>query len=160
MRHQNEIKLRVWKIQTNLSYAFLRRAWVITLWAAILKRLPKARLLLKYRGFGAASTQRRFRARFAAHGIDPGRLEFQGETALADMFQQMQRLDLALDPFPFSGGLMSCYMLWMGVPIITWPGASVASRQGLTFLSNIGITDTLATRPGDYLDRAVALAMT
>jgi predicted O-linked N-acetylglucosamine transferase (SPINDLY family) len=131
---------------------------VIALWAGILRRLPESKLLFKYKGFGAPSTQKRFQEQFVAHGIDASRLEFQGESPLAQMYAEMNRVDLALDPFPFSGGLMTCYTLWMGVPVLTLPGESFASRQGIDFLSAIGITETIAANAQDYIDKAVTLA--
>ena len=94
-------------------------AAVIGLWAAILRRLPQARLRLKYKGFGDAACQQDFSARFAAHGIDPARLVFAGASPEAAMFTAIQAVDLALDPFPFTGGLMACLTLWLGVPVLT-----------------------------------------
>jgi predicted O-linked N-acetylglucosamine transferase (SPINDLY family) len=46
----------------------------------------------------------------------------------------------------------------MGVPVITWPGATFASRHSLSHLSNVGLTETLARDQQDYVERAVALA--
>ena len=133
-------------------------AEVISLWAEILRRLPQSRLLLKYKGFGDARCQQDFIAQFVALSITPDRLTFAGASPPADMFAAMQNVDLALDPFPFSGGLMTCLTLWMGVPVLTLPMETFASRQGLSFLTAIGIADTLATSRQDYVEKAVALA--
>lgn len=131
---------------------------VLTLWAKILKRVPHSKLLLKYQGFGEIECRKRFEQKFAALSVTPERLEFQSRSDLPELFAIMQTMDIALDPFPFSGGLMSAMILWMGVPTITLPGETFASRQGLSFFSTIGITDTIATSPQDYIDKAVALA--
>jgi predicted O-linked N-acetylglucosamine transferase (SPINDLY family) len=133
-------------------------AEVIALWSAILKRLPRAKIVFKYRGYEIPSVQQMFRERFAAHGISPAQLEFEGSSPLQEMFAAMNRLDLMLDPFPFAAGMMALYALWMGVPLISLPGESFASRQSLSFLSVIGITDTIAASPEEYVEKAVALA--
>ena len=68
---------------------------VIAVWAAILMRLPQAKLLLKYKGFGNAGCRSDFTQRFAAMGIGAERLEFQGESPMAQMLEQYRRIDLA-----------------------------------------------------------------
>jgi predicted O-linked N-acetylglucosamine transferase (SPINDLY family) len=46
----------------------------------------------------------------------------------------------------------------MGVPVITCPGETFASRHGLSHLSNIGLTETIAGDLEEYVDLAVRLA--
>jgi predicted O-linked N-acetylglucosamine transferase (SPINDLY family) len=46
----------------------------------------------------------------------------------------------------------------MGVPVVTCPGDTFVSRQGLSFLSTIGVTDTVARNHDEYVELAVALA--
>jgi protein O-GlcNAc transferase len=48
-------------------------------------------------------------------------------------------IDIALDPFPFTGGLTSCEALWMGLPVVIWPQSRVVSRRTFAFLSAIGL---------------------
>jgi predicted O-linked N-acetylglucosamine transferase (SPINDLY family) len=67
-------------------------------------------------------------------------------------------LNFGLDPFPHGGGLTTCDSLWMGVPVVTCPGETFASRQTLSHLSNVGLTETVATNFDEYVDVAVGLA--
>jgi predicted O-linked N-acetylglucosamine transferase (SPINDLY family) len=131
---------------------------VIEVWATILRRLPGARLVLKYKGWSDAGVARRFTEMFAAHAVDPGRLELLGASPHARLLAEYGRIDLALDPFPYNGGLTTCEALWMGVPVVTCPGATFASRHSLSHLSNVGLTETIARNLDEYVELAVALA--
>lgn len=131
---------------------------VIRLWARILARVPQSRMLLKYRGMGDPSVARRLAEQFRTAGVDPGRVEFSPFSPHAELLEQYNRVDIGLDPFPYSGGVTSCEALWMGVPVITCPGETFASRHALTHLSNIGLTETIAPTFQAYEDLAVGLA--
>ena len=93
-----------------------------------------------------------------ATGIDPAGVEFLGWSPHAELLAQYDAIDVALDPFPYSGGLTTCEALWMGVPVITCPGETFASRHSLSHLSNVGLTETIARDLDEYVEIAVALA--
>lgn len=46
----------------------------------------------------------------------------------------------------------------MGVPVVTRPGVTFASRHSLSHLSNVGLGDLAARDNTEYVDIAVALA--
>jgi predicted O-linked N-acetylglucosamine transferase (SPINDLY family) len=131
---------------------------VVAVWAKILKAAPTARLMMKYRGLGGAVIKQRFLALFAAQGVDPGRLELLPWSTYADYLATHQQVDLALDPIQFSGSTVTCESLWMGVPVLTCPGATFASRHSMSHLSNVGLTETIARNWSEYVDLAVAWA--
>jgi predicted O-linked N-acetylglucosamine transferase (SPINDLY family) len=95
---------------------------------------------------------------FAGHGIDGGRLAFVGRQARARYFEWLHSSDIALDPFPYNGGVTSCDTLWMGVPLITLAGDCYRSRQGSSLLARIGLDELIARTPEQYVDIAVSLA--
>lgn len=130
---------------------------VLNVWNRILQRLPKSRLLLKYTGWNDPDIAGRIIQKLSSE-IDPARIEFQGQSPHAELLGQYNRVDLALDPFPYSGGLTTCEALWMGVPVLTCPGETFASRHSLSHLSNVGLTETIAESLDDYVERAVRLA--
>ena len=130
----------------------------IDVWAKIFDRLPHARLVLKYRGWNDNSAAQCFIEKFTP-AIDPGRIDFLGHSPHADLLAEYQRIDLALDPFPYSGGLTTCEALWMGIPVITCPGETFASRHSLSHLSNVGLTETIARNFDEYVELAVSLAI-
>jgi protein O-GlcNAc transferase len=75
-----------------------------------------------------------------------------------DYLSLYQRIDLALDPFPYSGTTTTCEALWMGSPVLTLPGRMPASRAGLSLLSTIELGKLAACSKEDYVRIAVELA--
>jgi predicted O-linked N-acetylglucosamine transferase (SPINDLY family) len=133
-------------------------AEVVAVWARILHRVSRARLVLKYRGLTDAGMRRRFTEMFAAHGVGPDRLELSDWSPHAEMLGRYNGIDLALDPFPFAGGATTCEALWMGVPVLTRPGETFAGRHSLSYLSAVGLTGTVARDLDEYVERAAAWA--
>jgi protein O-GlcNAc transferase len=132
-------------------------AGVFDVWAKILEMVPGSRLVVKWRTCNDDDFCRSVRQAFAARGIGEGQLELRGPSFHADVLEQYADIDIALDPFPFSGGLTSCEALWMGVPVVTWPQSRVVSRQTFAFLSAIGLAEWAAQDADDYVRIAVGL---
>jgi protein O-GlcNAc transferase len=130
---------------------------VIDVWASILRELPDWALLLKARGCDDDLVAD-FHARFARKGIDPTRIEIEGEGTYAQAMAAYDRASIALDPFPFSGCSTTCDALWMGLPVVTWPRETMASRQTAAWLAMAGKSEWIASDAASYVDIAVALA--
>jgi predicted O-linked N-acetylglucosamine transferase (SPINDLY family) len=113
---------------------------------------------LKYRGFADPSVTRRYRELFAGQDVSPQRIELRPHSPFEEYLSAHAEIDIALDPFPFSGSATTCTSLWMGVPVITCPGETFAGRHGLSHLSNVGLTETIAGDLDAYVDIAVRLA--
>ena len=133
-------------------------AGVFDAWARALQAVPGARLILKWRTFNDEAFRQQITNAFVARGIAADRIELRGPSFHADLLKEYADLDIALDPFPFTGGLTSCEALWMGVPVVTWPQSRVVSRQTHAFLHQIGLSELSARDADDYVRIAVALA--
>jgi protein O-GlcNAc transferase len=131
---------------------------VLETWARILAAVPDSRLVLKWRTFSDPEYAASVRGFFVSRGIAAERIDLRGASPHPVMLAEYADLDIALDPFPFSGGHTSCEALWMGVPIVTLPQERVVSRQTLSFLAAIGLQHMAADSVDDYVARAVALA--
>ena len=130
---------------------------VLALWARVLLAVPGSRLFLKAKQFGEAAVRQMVVNRFFAHGIDAGRLVLEGTVASrAEHLAAYNRVDIALDPFPYPGIATSVEGLWMGVPMLTLGGDRFLSRQGVGLLMNAGLPEWIAADPDDYLARAVS----
>jgi len=130
----------------------------IELWSRILRELPAARLTLGNRGFDTSAAVERVRSQFAERGVDPSRITFQGWVPRAELLGAYNQADIALDTLPYNGGLTTCEAMWMGVPVVTCPGETFASRHGLAHLTAAGVPETIARDPDDYVKIAVDLA--
>jgi predicted O-linked N-acetylglucosamine transferase (SPINDLY family) len=128
---------------------------VIETWSTILNRVPDSTLVLKTHQLGDPDTAKAFRAAFAAKGVDPDRIECRGSSGHRAFMGQYNDIDIVLDPFPYSGGLTTCEALWMGVPTITLPGETFASRHSASHMSNAGLSDWLVPSLNAYIDMAV-----
>jgi predicted O-linked N-acetylglucosamine transferase (SPINDLY family) len=127
----------------------------LDLWAEILAVVPNSQLILHAY---AGSHLDAVRQRFAAAGVSPDRLQFLAKQSWADYVQTYGRIDIALDPFPYGGGITTCDALWMGVPVVSLIGQTAVGRGGKSILTNIGIPELAARRPRQYMQTAVTLA--
>jgi predicted O-linked N-acetylglucosamine transferase (SPINDLY family) len=131
---------------------------VIAVWAEIVRRVPGSTLLLAAPGLESSGARERLGRAFVAAGALSVQVELRGRMSRSDLLSAYNAVDLALDPFPYSGGVTTCEALWMGVPVVTCPGETFASRHSLSHLANAGLTETVAEDRRDYVERAVALA--
>lgn len=128
---------------------------VLGTWGNLLARVPNSRLILCARD---GSHRTRTIERLTEQGIDSSRIDFVPIQSPAEHFRQYHQIDIALDPFPYPGGTTTCDALWMGVPVVTLPGDTAVSRAGVSILTNIGLTELIASAPDDYVRIAMELA--
>jgi tetratricopeptide (TPR) repeat protein len=124
---------------------------VVRLWARVLAVEPGARLMLTYAGFDLPEVRERLSGWFAAEGIAAERLDFRGRVTRANLLGSYNETDIALDTFPYSGGLTTLEALWMGNPVVTLPGQTFAGRHSLSHLSVVGLTETIARDEDEYV---------
>jgi protein O-GlcNAc transferase len=138
----------------NFNRAEKTTEGVLKLWAAILLRLPDARLVLKARAYDDPGVVERCRSRLARYGVMPDRIEFRGWSKHRRLLEEYADIDIALDPFPYNGGLTACEALWMGVPVLCLEGARIISRQSACFLRSLGLDTFVGETLEDYAAKA------
>ncbi|HKU01137.1 MAG TPA: tetratricopeptide repeat protein [Paraburkholderia sp.] len=130
---------------------------VVALWSRVLREVPHSRMLV-----GAiASTEQmsKIAGMFANEGIDANRVSFVQRKSVANYLQQHHMVDVCLDAFPFAGSTTTMHALWMGVPTMTLPGYSMASRGSTGWLSHLGLEDAfVASDKDDFVRKCAALA--
>jgi predicted O-linked N-acetylglucosamine transferase (SPINDLY family) len=133
---------------------------VLAVWSEILKRVPDSRLRLGYRdSFGEPWPRSRVRNVLLAAGVARDRVDFWPESVEPKKhFARIASLDIALDPFPFTGGTSTFEALWMGVPVVTLAGTRFAARCGVSLLHQVGLDDLIAASTRDYVRIAAELA--
>lgn len=131
----------------------------IALLAALLHRLPEARLLLKNSALGNPEGQAALLARFTRWEIAAERLELIGRVHdYAEHLRVYQRVDIALDTYPYNGTTTTCEALYMGVPVVTLAGDHCCSRMGASLLARVGLDDLVASTPEQLIEIAAGLA--
>lgn len=128
----------------------------LALWARITQATDGAHFLF-VRPEGATEAFRtNIRAIFQQHGVAPERVEF--EAVRGTHLPHYNRIDIALDTFPQTGGTTTCEALWMGVPTVTLVGEAFYERLSHSNLINAGLPGLSTFSHAAYLRRAVELA--
>lgn len=132
-------------------------------WARVLAAVPNSRLLLKSFRKAGPEVVARIEDAFRAEGVDLGRLEIADRAPdRMSHLSQYNRVDIALDTFPYNGTTTTVEALWMGVPVLTVEGGRFIARVSESILRSAGFDDWVAADLDDYVrtaaDRAADVA--
>lgn len=127
----------------------------LSLWAAVMQRVPGARLLI---GAAEPDDQAKLRDALGALGVAPECLRFLPRLDRQGYLEAHAEVDLLLDAYPYGGGTTTCHGLWMGVPTLTLAGPTLASRSGLSVVGRAGLMEFVATDREDFIDKAARWA--
>lgn len=130
----------------------------IAAWSRVLAAVPEATLLYKDPAMDNAQIHDRFSQRLDEAGIPPERVLLMGRTPHEANLAVYNEVDVALDPFPSSGGVTTAEALWMGVPVVTLLGNTPPGRLTASVLMQIGMADWIARNEEDYADLAAKAA--
>jgi protein O-GlcNAc transferase len=130
----------------------------VRVWATILRGLDGSRLFLKTKSLADPVVVETLVAQFAAHGIALDRLILEGHSPLAEAMNAYNRIDIALDPFPFGGCTTTADAVWMGVPVVTLRGNRWVGRMSESILSAVGLPELVAANEVEYVKIALQLA--
>jgi protein O-GlcNAc transferase len=128
---------------------------VLSVWATILLAVPQSHLVLL-----APLTERlreRVSSSFERRGVSAERLELCDRQSHKEFLELIERVDIALDPFPFNGHTTTCDALWQGVPVVMVAGQTYASRFGSSALVNLGLNDLVGNTHEQYVQIAVQM---
>ena len=131
---------------------------VVETWARILRRSPRAKLLLKNAALAHGANREHLADRFSRHGVTIDQLVFEGPAEHCDFLAAYSRIDVALDTFPYNGGTTTSEALWQGVPVLAFRGDRWASRTSASILVAAGLDEWVARDADEYVERAVGLA--
>jgi predicted O-linked N-acetylglucosamine transferase (SPINDLY family) len=131
----------------------------LAVWAKILARVPGSLLFIKSVYLDDPEVRKNVLERLAAAGIAEDRVEISGFfAATQDHLSAYNRVDVALDTFPYNGTTTTCEALWMGVPVVSLIGDRHAARVGLSLLTAVGHPEWVAEDEEHYIEKAVTLA--
>ena len=126
---------------------------VLYAWRAILEDVKNSRLVIKSKICSIDSGVKILTERLKRMSFPLNRIELRPYSK--DYLEQYRDIDVALDTFPYTGGLTTCEALYMGVPVIVLRGTSHGSRFGTSILNAADLTELVAINPMDYIRKAV-----
>lgn len=130
---------------------------VLRLWGRIIAKVPNSRLLVEGKDLESPEFGEIFLRKCERAGIASDRLILV-KLDPKNQYLTYHRIDIALDPFPLTGGTTSCDALWMGVPLVSLEGQMFSSRMGAGLLNFIGHPEWLARDAEHYEQIAAELA--
>lgn len=129
---------------------------VLSLWSNILSEAPAS----KFKIFACPDLEyaQWIKNFFKTKGIHPDRIEPRPRTSMYDFLDGISDIDIALDPFPYTGGVTTYHALSMGVPTITLEGTHEYARNCAAILREAGLDRFVAKTKEEYIKQALELS--
>ncbi len=128
---------------------------VVEVWSKILLKCEKSKLILKSSSFecNIQMIREKFRKYGVEHKIEI--LDVRNYPYKKDHLNVYNKIDLALDTFPYNGVTTTFEALWMGVPVIVLKGFNFNSKCGFSIIKNSNFVNLISESPEEYVERAV-----
>jgi predicted O-linked N-acetylglucosamine transferase (SPINDLY family) len=88
-------------------------------------------------------------------GINPKRIIFAQQALLSEHLARQQVADLFLDAWPCNAHTTTSDALWAGLPVLTFPGESFASRVAASLITAIGLPEMIMSSTEEYENTAI-----
>ena len=131
---------------------------VIKVWSQILTNIPNSKLFLKNEMLGHEFIKERVSKKFLDNGVKKDQLILEGLSPRSILLQCYNRIDIALDTFPYNGGSTSFESSKMLVPLLTKQGNFFVSRCGLSINKNLMMDDWIADTNNSYIEKAISFS--
>jgi predicted O-linked N-acetylglucosamine transferase (SPINDLY family) len=125
---------------------------VFDAWLRILRQVPGSVLWLLS---GGEDANARLRQIAAAREMAPERLIFADKKPNPEHLARYALADLFLDSFPYGAHTTAADAMWMGVPVLTVPGRSFASRVCTSLVRAAGLEECVCKTAESYVARAI-----
>jgi len=128
---------------------------VVSVWSNILKSTNNSRLIIKS---SHAYSDKILKEKFEKNKV-LNLITFLGKkNSFEEHINEYQKIDLALDTFPYNGVTTSFEAIWMGVPVLTLRGFNPNSRAGESINKNLNMSYLIADNKDEYVLKAVELS--
>lgn len=126
---------------------------VIETWSRIMQVVPRSRLMLRFKNiYLHPDIRTRYLKLFEQNNIGGDRLIFPESLQKRSQHLSLYHdVDVALDPFPFTGSTTTFEAMWMGVPVVTLAGNHMVARWSASMLRRVGLIEYVATSRDDYV---------
>lgn len=131
---------------------------VLENWVAILHKLPDSKIFLKGHQYSSVYLKDLITQKLVAQGIPEERIRIEGPSSHDELLAAYNEVDIALDPWPYSGGLTTCEAMIMGVPVVSLPGPTFAGRHSATHLVTAQMPELVVSSWQEYQERVLELA--
>ncbi|WP_316369537.1 O-linked N-acetylglucosamine transferase family protein [Candidatus Thiodiazotropha sp. CDECU1] len=132
---------------------------LIETWAKILHQVPESRIRMVVEDFNNSLMKEYIFDHFIKFDIDKSRIELQPRLSLEGYLESHNKVDIALDPYPFHGETTTYNLLLMGLPLVSRAGKSTVSNISTRILSVLNRQEWVAKDFQEYIEIAITLAM-
>lgn len=128
----------------------------LTLWAQLLTQQKTARLIVvgSHAALAGAESENLVRQRLTKNGLPLERVTVLPIQSMTEFMALGEKIDIALESFPLTGGVTTCHTLWMALPTFALRGQTPDSRAAAAILTAASRKHWIADTVPEYLSLA------
>ena len=126
----------------------------IEVWSKILNQTESELYLKNSEGYNKEIYSNLLK-KFKNQNVDLKKIIFLDRSSKDEFLKDYNKIDLALDTFPYNGVTTTFQSYLMGVPVLTMKGFNANSRCGESININLNLKEFIATSEKDYIKKAL-----